>query len=333
MSNDVVTESPLNRHVSWEGLNHSITPTEHFFCRNHNPFPEPPTTLDWAGHELTVDQLSQMNMSHVVMTLECAGNGRTEFSPVPTGTPWGIRGVSTGRFSGVLVADLVNKYPSKSELEHLIFVGADQGPDGYYERSLTIKQAIQLGALVALQMNGEPLTLKHGAPFRLIVPGYYAMTSIKWLKSAAYSPTASEGYYQIQDYLVEYPNSGLPVRPATLIKPKSIITAPQQGEQASSQVVIKGKAWGHGSVSSVAVEVSAEGASEKWTSAAARLDQQFSEHAWCSFELTLSLEPGRYRVRSIATVGQETQPLMAPWNSQGYENNSAHVVEFEVSLP
>jgi DMSO/TMAO reductase YedYZ molybdopterin-dependent catalytic subunit len=332
MSTDVVTEVPLNRHASWEGLAEEITPTEHFFCRNHNPFPEAPTHLDWAGHQLTVEELRQLPWCEVTVTLECAGNGRTEFSPVPPGTPWGIRGVSTGKFGGVALHDLVTKFPAEATHQHLIFVGADLGPEGYYERSLTIAEAIELGALVALEMNGEPLSAKHGAPCRLVVPGYYAMTSIKWLQSVRYSETASNGYYQIQDYLVEYPGTDIPVRPATLMKPKSLIISPLQGKKIQGLVVIEGKAWGSGGpVSEVEVELSALTGEDCWTSFSAKLEQTLGTQAWCNFQLQLPLlSPGNYRVRARCRIGEQVQPLVATWNSQGYENNSAHVVHFEV---
>lgn len=331
MSTDVVTEVPLNRHASWEGLAQEITPTEHFFCRNHNPFPEAPRHLDWAGHQLTVEELRQLPWCEVTVTLECAGNGRTEFSPVPPGTPWGIRGVSTGQFAGVALTDLLAKFPNQPSERHLIFIGADLGPDGYYERSLTIEEAVQLGALVALEMNGEPLSAKHGAPFRLIVPGYYAMTSIKWLKSASYSQTASEGYYQVQDYLVEYPGTDIPVRPATLMQPKSLIVAPQQGQRLSGPLLVEGKAWGSGGpVASVNLEYRKEGGQD-WMKLSATLDQKLGSKAWCSFSAKLSLEAGRYSLRSVCKIGDKQQPLAARWNRQGYENNSAHTIEIEIA--
>lgn len=325
---DVVTETPLNRHASWEGLTHDVTPTEEFFCRNHNPFPDPPQALDWAGHRLTLEQLEEMPQVEQVVTLECAGNGRTEFAPVPSGTPWGIRGLSTGRFHGVLLGELLERFPPPKGASHLIFQGADLGKEGLYERSLTLEEASKHQAMLALKMNGEPLTSKHGAPFRLVVPGYYAMTSIKWLCNVRYSETASTGYFQIEDYLVNYDDPGEPVRPATTMRPKSIVVRPLQDEKVVGDVAFHGKAWsGEGPVTGVELVISGPDGEQRRQ---VELGQDLGPHAWRPFSFRLSLPPGSYSVTSYCQAGSQVQPQQARWNSQGYENNSAHMVSFEV---
>ncbi len=324
---DIVTEAPLNRHVSWQGLEHDVTPTGEFFCRNHNDFPEPPAILDWAGHPLTPAELAAMSQVEYLVTLECAGNGRTEFKPVPKGTPWGIRGLSTGRFRGVAVETLLREFPPSSEAKHVIFRGADRGEDGLYERSLTFDEIGRHRALVALEMNGKALPLQHGAPFRLIVPHYYAMTSVKWLCQAEYSPTASVGYYQIEDYLVDY-QDGTPIRPATLMRPKSILVSPAEGETVRGIVSIHGKVWsGESHVSGVELELRGAGADRLLV---ARLGDDLGPFAWRSFHAEVQLAPGSYSVTSFCLTDQERQPKKARWNAQGYENNSAHRVAFQV---
>ncbi len=325
---DVVTENPLNRHASWEGLEHDVTPTEEFFCRNHNPFPDPPTELNWAGHRLTLEQLEEMTQVEQVVTLECAGNGRTEFAPVPSGTPWGIRGLSTGRFQGVLLADLLERYPPAEGTRHLIFQGADLGKEGLYERSLTVEEVHQHQAMLALRMNGEALTPKHGAPFRLVVPGYYAMTSIKWLSHVQYSEVPSDGYFQVEDYLVNYDDPSEPIRPATTMQPKSILVRPRQDDRLVGDVAFHGKAWsGVGPVSGVELVITGRDGEQRRQ---VELGPELGPNAWRSFSFRLSLPPGSYKVASYCQAGSRVQPEAARWNSQGYENNSAHVVEFEV---
>ena len=325
---DVVTENPLNRHVSWEGLEHDVTPTGVFFCRNHNEFPEPPQVLNWAGHALSRDTLAAMPHTEFLITLECAGNGRTTFEPIPSGTPWGIRGLSTGRFRGVLVEMLLKEFPPAPEAKHVIFRGADKGKEGLYERSLTLEEAKHHQAMIALEMNGKSLPLQHGAPFRLVVPHYYAMTSIKWLSEAEYSPIASKGYFQIDDYLVDY-QDGTPIRPATLMRPKSILVSPSAGEHLRSAVSVHGKAWsGEGAVT--AVELLLKGPNGE-KALEAQLGDDLGPYAWRSFHAELNLSPGDYSVSSYCIAGEQRQPESARWNAQGYENNSAHQVRFQVS--
>lgn len=325
---DVVTEEPLNRHVSWKGLTADVTPTEEFFCRNHNPFPDPPTHLNWCGHKLLLEELKALPQVEHVVTLECAGNGRTEFSPVPSGTPWGIRGLSTGSFRGVSVETLLDRFPPGSEHRHVIFQGADLGEGGLYERSLSFEEIRFHNAFLALEMNGQALSLRHGAPIRLIVPGYYAMTSIKWLCSASYSATSSVGYYQVEDYLVDYRDPEIPVRPATTMRPKSILVQPQQGQQISGTVAFEGKAWsGEGAVTDVELLLCGpEG--ERWLRA--DLDPELGPYAWRSFSARSDLLAGSYSVQAFCSAGGQRQPAQARWNAQGYENNSAHKVDFDV---
>lgn len=325
---DVVTEMPLNRHVSWEGLEHEVTPTSEFFCRNHNPFPEPPQVLDWAGHSLTPEELAAMPQVEHVITLECAGNGRTEFSPVPSGTPWGIRGMSTGRFRGVPVSALLKRFPPPDGHGHVIFQGADRGKEGLYERSLTLDEIAGYEALLALEMNGLPLPLQHGAPIRLVVPGYYAMTSIKWLCRAIYSDQPSDGYFQVQDYLVDYQDPSEAVRPVTVMKPKSILVWPRHDCQVRGAVAVHGKAWsGEGPVASVELVLTGPGGEKRL---AAQVGESLGRYAWRSFSAQLSLPPGRYTLQAFCCAGGEVQPAQARWNAQGYENNSAPSVSFEV---
>lgn len=325
---DVVTEMPLNRHVSWEGLDHDVTPTSEFFCRNHNPFPEPPEAVDWAGQRVTPQDLAAMPQVEHVITLECAGNGRTEYEPVPSGTPWGIRGMSTGRFRGVSLNALLQKFPPPEGHEHVIFRGADLGKEGLYERSLSLEDIRKHKPLLALEMNGMPLPVPHGAPIRLVVPGYYAMTSIKWLCQVSYSTVPSDDYFQVQDYLVDYNDPEVPVRPATTMRPKSILVHPRQNEQVSGEVSFAGKAWsGEGTVTAVELRVDGPHGEKR---VEATLGNDLGPHAWRSFSAKLKLSVGAYTVTAHCRAGDEEQPEHARWNSQGYENNSAHKVEFEV---
>lgn len=326
---DLVTEVPWNRHASWRGLEQSITPLDAFFGRNHEPFPEPPAALDWAGRSLTLAQLRALPSVEQVVTLECAGNGRTEFQPIPSGTPWGTRAVSTGRFRGVPLAVLLQRWPPEPTQGHLLFTGADRGARGAYERSLSVAEALELEAMVAWEMNGQPLALHHGAPWRLIVPGYYAMASVKWLVRVSYSETPSQGHYQTKDYLFQPRDSTAPERPVTRMLLKSLLLTPRPQEERQGGVTVTGWAWcGQAEVEGVhLVCQGVDGSVQR----EADLGPSLGRYAWRAFRAEWELAPGDYRVRSFCRAGGRVQPEQAPWNRQGYENNSAPCVEFRVA--
>lgn len=328
---DIVTEDPLNRHVSWEALEHDITPTSAFFCRNHNSFPRTSEAISWNGNRLTRADLNALPQVEHAVTLECAGNGRTEFSPIPGGTPWGIRGLSTGLFCGVALCELLHRFPPSAEDRHLLFTACDEGEVGHYERSLSLEEVEKHSAFLALKMNGEPLPLEHGGPFRVIVPQYYAMASVKWLEKATYSPQPSEGYYQTEDYLIVYPDPDAPPRPATLMRAKSILTSPRESQSLKAEVKFRGKAWSKEN-KQITVELRLSGP-DGVRSLSTQLGPYLGPFAWRSFSAQATLTPGSYSVHAFCTAGEERQPLQARWNSQGYENNSAHAVSFEVVGP
>lgn len=321
---DVVTENPLNRHLPWSALDEQITPTEVFFCRNHYEMPEAPHQLQWGEQVLNLEQLQELPRVRRAITLECAGNGRTAFSPVPSGTPWGRRGLSTAWFSGPTVETLLEQWPAPADWKFLVFQGADDGQHGPYARSLSRAEVAELSPFVALEMNDAPLPYQHGGPMRLIVPGYYAMSSVKWLQSFAFSEEPCPGYYQQQDYLFVPLGADEPERPVTTMRAKSLFSAPLEGAEVRSPVKLRGKAWsGRGVVEAVEIELAGR-------RHVARLIDDLGRWAWRTFELEIALEPGRYQATAFCRVDGEEQPREAPWNRQGYENNSAHTIDFTV---
>jgi DMSO/TMAO reductase YedYZ molybdopterin-dependent catalytic subunit len=323
---EVVTENPLNRHLPWAALEETITPTEVFFCRNHYPFPEAPQRLQWGDRVITVDELREMPQVRRAITLECAGNGRTAFAPVPTGTPWERRGLSTGWFSGVTLATLLEAFPHQGGWEHLVFEGADDGAHGPYARSLTQAEIQQLSPFIALDMNDAPLPHQHGGPMRLIVPGYFAMTSVKWLRRFWFSDQPCQGYYQLEDYQIVPEGADKPVRAVTWMRAKSLFSHPLDGATVQGRrVQLRGKAWGgRGAVLAVDVEVNGERHS-------AQLTDDLGRWAWRPFQLEIDLQPGEYTAAAFCRLENEEQPREAMWNRQGYENNSAHTVRFTVT--
>src|SRR4051794_33660788 len=131
------------------------------------------------------------------VTLECAGNGRLDMRPLPTGEPWGDYAVSTARWTGVYLHEVLALAEPKAAGVEVRFEGADHGayhlkpiPPNTNRSDLSFVRALPLahvidpdaGILIAYEMNGEPLGPDHGAPFRAIVPHWYAVASVKWLK-------------------------------------------------------------------------------------------------------------------------------------------------------
>ena len=209
------------------------------------------------------------------VTLECAGNGRLAMRPLPTGEPWGDYAVSTARWTGVpLRASSTLAQPAADGVE-VLFRGADHGPyhlsailadtdqqDLTFERALPLDLATDPEAeiLVAYEMNGEPLGSDHGAPFRLIVPHWYAVASVKWLKRIDVLTEPYTGEFQTGHYIYEWPDK--PHERVDLMRVRARITDPVPGAIIpAGTYTVRGKAWsGTGPVT--AVDVSLTGASE-----------------------------------------------------------------------
>ena len=187
---------PLNCETSIPALIGGVVmPNARFYVRNHFAAPalDPATWRLAVGGlverpmTLSLPELQRMPSQTLVATLECAGNGRSTFDPPVEGEQWQLGAVSTAEWTGVLLSEVLDRTGPTSAACEVLLRGADQGTvEGaarpiHFERSLTLDDALDSGALLAYAMNGEPLPLQHGYPLRLIVPGWYAVTSVKWL--------------------------------------------------------------------------------------------------------------------------------------------------------
>ena len=176
------------------------------------------------------------------VTLECAGNGRLEMRPLPTGEPWGDYAVSTARWKGALPDDVLDQARPAADGVEVRFDGADHGPyhlnpvlaetdrsELRFDRSLPLAHATDPAAeiLIAYEMNGEPLIPDHGAPFRLIVPHWYAVASVKWLKRIDVLTEPFAGEFQTGHYIYEWPDR--PHERVTLMRVRARITDPAPG--------------------------------------------------------------------------------------------------------
>jgi len=320
-----------------------IMPNAHFYVRNHFNIPD----LDPDAFRLTVSGLvdrplhlslaevhGMRSQTHVV-TLECAGNGRTLFDPPIDGEKWNLGAASTAEWTGVPLSEILDRAGVQAGACEVLFRGADGGTVAghadpiHYERSLPIDQARGADALLAYAMNGEALPVRHGAPLRLIVPSWYAVASVKWLTEIELIAQPFVGHYQTDKYWFEWERNREIVRePVTLQRVRALITGPSPSQEvARGDVTIRGVAWS-GAAPIARVDVSVGG--ESWQEA--RLVGERKRHSWQWWELiTRVQEPGAVTLRARATdLAGRSQPEQAEWNRMGYGNNAIHQVPIRV---
>jgi DMSO/TMAO reductase YedYZ molybdopterin-dependent catalytic subunit len=324
-------------------LDGELTPTAQFYRRSHFPTP----VLDPSAWRLGVrgmvqqplllglHELTQMPAETAVVTLECAGNGRTLFRPRAPGVQWGFGAAGTAEWTGPLLADVLARAGVRHGACEVVFGGADHGMvDGVphpvrFERSLPIRDAMESGALLAYAMNGQPLPPRHGYPLRLVVPGWYAVASVKWLTGIRVVAEPFRGFFQDGHYVYEWNRDGIRVRePVRLMQVRAVITRPAAGQQlACAAMTVRGVAWS-GAAPITRVEVSvADGPWQK-----ARLAGMPATHGWQRWELLASgLRPGETRIRARATdLAGRGQPEQPEWNGLGYAANFIHEVRVEL---
>lgn len=326
---------PLNCETPLRALIAGVTmPTSHFYVRNHFPIPrlDPEAwRLSIAGLvgqrlRLSLRDLRNMRSESIVATIECAGNGRALLQPPVEGEPWALGAVSTAEWTGVPLVDVLERASPKAGADHVVFRGADRGTAGghndviRFERSLTIAEAGNSGALLAYAMNGEPLPSRHGFPLRLIVPGWYGVASVKWLTDIELTDHASDGFFQAERYFYEWERDGRPVRePVAQQRVRALITEPAHDQTvAAGDVAIRGLAWS-GLAPIARVEVSiGRGAWQQ----VCLLDES-RPHGWQPWELLTRLtDPGSTVIRARATdLAGRTQPEQPEWNRLGYGSN------------
>ena len=336
---------PLNCETSIPGLLGGVVmPNAHFYVRNHFQIPK----LDPAAFRLTVGglverplslglrDLHNMRSQTLFVTLECAGNGRTLFHPPIEGEKWNLGAVSTAEWTGVPLAEVLDRAGVRTGAEEVLFRGADGGTLAgrsgpiRFERSLRLDHARDANALLAYAMNGERLPIQHGYPLRLVVPSWYAVASVKWLTEIELTDGQFAGHYQADKYLYEWERDGEVVRePVTLQRVRALITEPAPNQELGcGELAIRGVAWsGAAPIARVEVSVGSGGWQE------ARLVSERKRHSWQWWELiTRVQEPGVAILRARATdLAGRTQPELAEWNRLGYGNNAIHHVPVRIA--
>lgn len=331
-----LSREPLNAETRIEQQQGAITPTSRHYVRDHFTIPAPADRLVIDGAvrtplDLDADDIRALPARSVVVTLECAGNGRAFLDPPVAGEQWRTGAVSTAEWTGASLRAVLEKAAPLASAVEVLCVGADTGvPAGSgmdariaYERSLPIADALRDDVLLAYAMNGSDLPSEHGAPLRLVVPGWYGMASVKWLARLRLIERTFDGFFQAKRYVVGD-------RPLREIAPRALITWPHEGERLQASAFdARGYAWsGRGDVARV--ELSTDGG-RTWRDAT--LAARLSRYAWREWHCTVApLARGELELlaRTVTTDGA-TQPLMQVRNSLGYENNAARPVRIEIA--
>ena len=284
-----------------------------------------------APRSFTVDELRALGESTEVVTVECAGNGRRLMDPLPEGIAWSLGAASVAEFTGVPLRRVLDEVGPAVDVVDFVFTGADRGVidsvgEMSYQFSLDPEVALGDGPMLIWGMNGGPLPPVHGGPLRLLVPGHYGMTSVKWLAEIDAIGAVHNGYFRERYRFFEHPEveDGSNVGPIWV---RSLITSPADGAATGRQLEVGGVAWsGLGPIASVAVRID----DGEWLVAA--LGGQQAAHAPVSWSASVSLDPGEHAIAARATDEPgNTQPESIPWNSRGYANNVVHRITVTVT--
>ena len=331
-----------NRGMPLEGLRYDVTPTGMHYLLTHFDIPD----VDLSAWNLKIGGLvgkpTALSLADIkalpsrteAVTMECAGNGRALLTPRSVSQPWLLEAIGTAEWTGTPLKGVLEAAGVKSEAVEILFTGLDQGVQGeevqFYQRSLTIDEAKKDEVLLVYDMNGRPLEPQHGAPLRLIVPGWYGMTSVKWLDSIEAIDHTFEGYQMLATYRYAQ-TADDPGEPVDLIRVRALMVPPGIPDFLTrtrllqhGPVTLSGRAWA-GPLGIPRVEISTDGGTT-WSDA--QLGSQPSRFAWRGWTAQWDAAIGRHTlmVRATDTEGNR-QPMEPEWNIQGMGNNMAQAVD------
>ena len=352
-----LNDRPINAETPPHLLDDDFTPGKHLFIRNNGQPPVESKTVEnidsWEFEiiadegtttkkktiKLSIGELKKKYKTYTyALQIECGGNGRAEFNPPAKGNQWSVGAIGCPQWTGVRVKDLLKEMGLTQKAIYIGYKGADthlsgDPKKGTISRGVPMYKALEPEALLAWEMNGEPIPYQNGAPLRLVVGGWPASVSGKWLKKLYIRDTQHDGKKMVgQSYRVpanpvapgtKVPNEDMKVIESMPVK--SIVTFPQSGvnREAGKPFEVRGKAWA-GDLSIIDMEVSIDfGAS--WQKA--NLEIAANRLAWQKWSAVVSLPiHGYYEVWARATDSNgKKQPMVLPgWNPRGYLNNSCH---------
>ena len=335
-------EQPFNAESGRAALAETLTPTDAFYVRSHGDVPDiDPRSWRLKVHgaverelELSLATLREaLAEREVTATLQCAGNRRAgliAIRDIPGEAPWGPGATGTATWTGVSLADVLALAGPLGEAQHVGFSGADFSPEAtpaqHFGGSIPLDKASRREVLLAWAMNDEPLSPVHGAPVRVVVPGYIGARSVKWLERIEVRSTPWPGYFQQVVYRL-LPEQGTPDAgagmPLGLVALNSDVVSPADGETvAAGPIEVRGYAFAGGERYVSRVDVSLDGGTA-W--APAELLDDLGPWAWRQWRIVVDLAPGDHEIVVRAwDSSAATQPEneAALWNPKGYVNNA-----------
>ncbi|MFE6097389.1 sulfite oxidase [Streptomyces massasporeus] len=340
LGQDELALAARNHGLPLEALRHDVTPPGLHYVLTHYDIPYVPDATAWrltvggrVRHPLSLspERLHAYPAVTTRVTLECAGNGRALLSPRPVSQPWLVEAVGTADWTGVPLRLLLREAGVEPDAVDVVFTGADhgveRGVEQDYRRSLPLGVATgdDPEVLVAHAMNGAPLPPQHGSPLRLVVPGWYGMAQVKWLRDITVLATPFTGFQQSVAYRIRR-EPGETGDPVTLIAPRALLIPPgfpdfmsRTRVVAPGTVTLEGRAWsGHAPVT--AVEVSTDDGAT-WRPADLEPDHGH-RWAWRRWSSVWTAAPGDHVLSVRAHDGSgRTQPVEQTWNRGGFANN------------
>ncbi len=353
----VLNDRPLNAEPPAHLMDDKVTPFEKMFVRNNGIPPEANTidvntwTLTFDGESVkqkksyTIAELKSKFEKHTYqLAIECGGNGRAEFNPPAKGNQWSVGAIHCAKWTGVRLRDVLNDVGIKSDAVYIGYYGKDTHASGDPEhvvisRGVPIEKAMEEETLIAWAMNDQDIPLLHGHPLRLVIGGWPASVSGKWLSRIVVRNKVHDGpkmtgqSYRVPCKPVE-PGAKVPDKDMCIIESmpvKSVITYPKSGAtiKLGQQLPIRGHAWA-GDLDVKELWVSND-FGVTWQ--AAKLDPPVNRHAWQHFSAKIDFpQTGYYEVwaRAVDSEGK-SQPMILPgWNPRGYLNNACHRIAVKV---
>lgn len=334
---DELALATRNHGMPLEALRYDVTPPGLHYVLTHFDIPAADPSswqLEIGG---AVDRPLTISLADLVrrpavtsrVLLECAGNGRARLEPRPVSQPWLVEAVGTAEWTGTPLAPLLREAGLSPAAVDVVFTGADhgveRGVEQDYARGLPLGEALRPDTLLAWAMNGQPLPPQHGAPLRLVVPGWYGMAQVKWLTRIDVLTEAFTGYQNATAYRlkVEADDTGEPV---TRIRPRALVVPPGWPDFMTRErfvragvVTLSGRAWS-GRAPVTGVEVSADGG-RTWAAAELAAADPSHPFAWRAWTHDWTALPGRCELVVRATDEEGAQPVEPEWNRQGMANN------------
>jgi sulfane dehydrogenase subunit SoxC len=344
LSHEELQLATRNHGMPLEALRWDVTPVGLHYLLVHYDVP----VVDLAGWRLEVRGTASLSLSlddlrlretrTLAVTMECAGNGRARMEPRAVSQPWLNEAIGTGEWTGTPLRGVLEEAGIGDGAVEVAFTGLDAGVEGevpqHYARALALDEALGDDVLLAWGLNGAPLPPQHGFPLRLVVPGWYGMTNVKWLARIDVLDAPFDGYQNTVGYRLRAHEDD-PGVPVTRMMPRSLLAPPgvpdfmtRRRHLPAGEAELEGRAWsGWGAIE--AVDVSVDGGAT-WTSAS--LGAAPGPHAWRRFTCAWDARPGEHVLccRARDEHGNQ-QPLEAPWNVGGYANNAVQRIPVVVA--